>query len=174
MKEIKLEIDGIEVSAREGQSVLNAALDAGIFIPNICSHPDLSPQGECKLCVVELRGETVLSCRTEAAEGMKVVTKSEHLAHLRNTAMELMLASHPHDCTSCRSYLNCELQSMMQYLESVHARLRSVPKKNIKWNTNNPIILREMERCIQCGRCVRACRELRDVGILEYRVLDGE
>lgn len=174
MDHIDIVIDGVNVKAEKGQSILDAALDAGIYIPHICSHPDLSPQGECKLCVVETGGETVLSCMTEAESGMNVVTKTEQLNHLRVTALELMLASHPHDCTSCVVYLNCELQAMMQYLSAAHSRLRTVKKKNLNLNTGNPLIIREMERCIQCGRCVRACRELRDVGILDYRKKNDE
>ncbi len=174
MKEISLTIDGVEVKAAEGQSVLDAALDAGVYIPHICSHPDLSPQGECKLCVVETGGDTVLSCMTEASEGMVVNTKSDKLHHLRVTALELMLACHPHDCTSCVVYLNCELQAMMQYLSAAHSRMRDIKKKTINLNTNNPLIVREMERCIQCGRCVRACNELRGVKVLDYRNHDGE
>jgi len=174
LEAIEFFVDGVAVTARPGQSILEASLEAGIFIPNICSHPDLSPQGECKLCVVTLNGETVLSCKTQAEQGMRVITKSGHLQHLRVTALELMLAGHPHDCTSCVVYLNCELQAMMQYLGAVHSRMRDIRKKNAVWNTNNPIIKRDMDRCIQCGRCVRACKELRGVGILDYRKIDGE
>jgi NADPH-dependent glutamate synthase beta subunit-like oxidoreductase/Pyruvate/2-oxoacid:ferredoxin oxidoreductase delta subunit len=81
--------------------------------------------------------------------------------------MEFMLASHPHDCASCRSYLKCELQAMMQYLNAVHSRMREVEKATIKINTINPLIDREMERCILCGRCVRVCKDVRGVGILQ-------
>lgn len=174
LDEIVLSIDGVEVTSQKGQSILDASLNAGIYIPHICSHPDLSPQGECKLCVVEVDGETKLSCQTEVTQGLSVTTKSDHLQHLRVTAMELMLAGHPHDCTSCVVYLNCELQAMMQYLGAVHSRMRDIHKKNTAVNTSNPVIIRELERCIQCGRCVRACEELRGVGILEYRNRDGE
>ncbi len=174
MKDISLRVDGIEIKAEAGQNILQASLDAGIYIPHICSHPDLSAQGDCKLCVVELGGETVLSCQTQAEEGMEVVTKTDHLQELRGMAMELMLADHPHDCTSCKVYLNCELQAMMQYLGTVHARMRDIHRSTTSINTSNPIIIREMERCIKCGRCVRACDELRGVGILEYRRKDGE
>lgn len=174
MSDIEFFIDGVKVTAKTGQSILEASLEAGIYIPNICSHPDLSPQGECKLCVVELNGKTALSCQTKPEPGMNVISKSDKLHHLRVTAIELMLACHPHDCTSCVAYLNCELQAMMQYLGAAHSRLRDIHKKNVAINNRNPLIIREMERCIQCGRCVRACSELRDVGILDYLKRDGE
>ncbi len=176
MQKVNLTINGIKVEADEGQSVLQAALKADIYIPHLCAHPDLTPQGGCKMCVIEIEGQegAITSCTTEVKEGMVVRTKSEKLNHQRNVAMELMLASHPADCTSCPVYLNCELQSMFQYLGVAHSRLRRINKINIKINSNNPLIVRDMERCIQCGRCIRACADVRGVGILQYNQKDGE
>lgn len=176
MEKIRLIVDGREIEALPGQSVLEAALAADIYIPHICTHPDLPVQANCKLCVVEIEGldTPVCSCETEVKEGMVVTTKSEDLSHRRGVAMELMLAGHPHDCTGCKMYLKCELQAMMQYLGSVHSRLRTVRREATTINTNNPVIVREMERCIQCGRCVRACHKLRNVGVIDYKKLNDE
>lgn len=176
MNKIAVTIDEIQINANEGQSLLDAALEAGIYIPHICSHPDLEAQGGCKLCVVEIENEKnpVLSCMTKVQTGMRVHTKSEQLSKLRSISMELMLAGHPHDCTSCKAYMNCELQAMMQYLGTVHARMRDIHKKNTKINVINPLIVREMERCIQCGRCVRACKDLRGIGAIDYKNRDME
>ena len=174
---MELWIDGAAVEAREGQTVLQAALAAGIYIPHLCYHPDLPPQGGCKLCVVEIEGADTpaTSCTTPARPGMRVTTRSERLARLRKTSMELMLAGHPGDCTGCRSFGSCELQAMMQYLPAVaNGALRSFRRKAADWNTSGPLIDREMERCIQCGRCVRACQDLRGVGILDYHHREGE
>lgn len=168
-------IDQTPVPFQEGQTVLEAALAADIYIPHLCTHPDLSTQGECKLCIVDIEGRGVVcSCETPAEDGMKVTTKSETLAHRRGVALELMLAGHPHDCTSCKLYSNCELQAMTQYLGVVHSRMRSIHRKTNQINRVSPLIIREMERCIQCGRCVRACHDLRGVGVLHYNKLDGE
>ncbi len=170
-------IDGAEVRASEGQTVLQAAQAAGIYIPTLCSHPDLVPQGGCKLCVVEIDGfeKPVTSCATLAAPGMAVRTRTERVAKVRGLAMELILASHPADCTSCPSYLHCELQAMIQYIGVTHSRLRTVKKAHGVPDPRNRLIVRDMERCIQCGRCVRACRDLRGVGALAYlKDDDGE
>ena len=173
MGKVSLFIDGVQIQAEEGMSVLEAALSAGIYIPHLCSHPDLPATGGCKMCVVEIDGETAAmsSCVTEVKEGMKVRTKSEKLTQLRKIALELIMAGHPHDCTGCRAYGNCELQAMWQYLSVLHARMKDeMPeKKTLKLGTGTPVIIRENERCIQCGRCVRACHDLRKVGAIDYQ-----
>lgn len=176
METVTVYIDGRPITAQEGSSVLEAALAADCYIPHLCTHPDLPVQGNCNLCVVEIEGieGSVCACETPVRDGMRVTTKSEKLSHERSVAMELMLAGHPHDCTGCKMYLKCELQAMMQYLGTVHARMRSIHRETNNINTNNPLIVREMERCIQCGRCVRACEEMRKVGVLQYNKLGGE
>ncbi len=167
---IKLNIDGRDVETQEGKSVLDAALDAGIYIPYLCHHPDLSPNGACRLCIVEIEGIEGLptSCTTPASNGMVVRTKTEKVEHMRRLAMELMLAGHPADCGSCNKYLNCELQSVKQYLvcEDLSVRRRS---KLFPLNTGNPLFVHDPNKCIGCGRCVRACHELRGVGVLFYK-----
>lgn len=174
MGKVNLWVDGTRIQAEEGQSVLRAALAAGIYIPHICSHPDLEAQGGCKLCVVEIEGGEgpVCSCLTTAEEGMKVHTKGETLDAIRRTAMQVMMASHP-QCTGCRSFGNCEFQALQQYLSSVnHPGMREFHKETVNLNTNNPLIDRDMVRCIQCGRCVRVCADVRGVEVLHYNRVD--
>ena len=115
---IKLPIDGKTVEAREGQSVLHAALDAGIYIPHLCDHPDLEAKGGCRLCSVSINGDAaaVPSCTTIVEEGMVVNTKSEAAEAVRRTSMELMLATHPSECTGCPKFGKCELQSLYQVM----------------------------------------------------------
>lgn len=173
---VKLYIDGREIEAVEGQSVLNAALANDIYIPHLCSHPDLPVQSNCKLCVVNVEGmpDVLCACEVQVQEGMRVTTKSEDLMHRRRVSMELMLAGHPHDCTGCKRFGKCELQTLMQYLSVVHARMHHVIKHCNNINTVNPIVNRELERCIQCGRCVRACQDLRGANVLRYNNKNGE
>lgn len=176
MKKVTLIIDGYEIEAEEGQNLLQAALDAGIYIPHLCYHPDLKPLGNCKLCSVEIEGEPdiVQACETTVKEGMVVHTNTEKVKKLRMIALELILASHPKDCTSCDKYLNCELQALMQYMGVAHSRLREIEKENIRIPKSDSLIKREMQRCIQCGRCVRVCEEVRGVGVLTYNKRSGE
>lgn len=167
---MKLTIDGQEVEATTGQSVLDAAADAGIFIPHICKHPDLDAVGGCRLCMIQVDGsdEPVCACKTACREGMVVDSHGEQAERVRRMSMELILATHPTDCTGCPKYGICELQSMYQYLGVSPMRWR-VKSRPVATDTSNPLITHMMTRCIRCGRCVRACRDLRGVGILDYR-----
>ncbi len=167
---VSLNIDGRDVEARSGASVLDAALEAGIYVPHLCDHPDLPPYGVCRLCVVEIEGTEGLaaSCVTPATGGMVVRTQSEPIARARRMAMELLLAGHPVECGTCQKYLNCELQSLKQYLGVEESRVRRRAKL-LPVNSGNPLFVHDPNKCVLCGRCVRACAELRGVGILYYR-----
>jgi formate dehydrogenase (NADP+) beta subunit len=173
---VKIEVNGTTVVALPGRNLLQTCLDAGIYVPHLCSHPDLPAEGGCRMCTVEVDGfdAPVQACEITVADGMVVRTKTERVDHIRNVALELMLAPHPKDCTSCRAYLNCELQALMQYTGVVHSRLREIEKETAAIGGSNPIISKEMFRCIQCGRCIRACRDLRGVDVLRLNVKDGE
>lgn len=167
---MRLTIDDREIETQQGKSVLEASLVGGIYIPHLCHHTDLSPIGACRLCVVEVEGidGPVTACTTPAAEGMRVKTKGPEIEHTRRLAMELMLAGHPPDCGTCIKYLNCELQSLKQYLvaDTLSVKRRS---KLFPVNTGNPLFAQDPNKCVLCGRCVRACHDLRGVGVLFYK-----
>jgi formate dehydrogenase beta subunit len=167
---ITLNIDGREVETKKGRTVLEAALEAGIYVPHLCHHPDLTPVGGCGLCLAEIEGMQGLpiSCTTPAEEGMRVKTKTPQVDRMRRLAMELILSGHPPECTVCSQYLNCELQSVKQYIgtaEELRVRRRSKP---FTANTSNPLFVHDPARCILCGRCVRACHDLRGVDVLWF------
>ncbi|MBF0552712.1 MAG: (2Fe-2S)-binding protein, partial [Deltaproteobacteria bacterium] len=163
-EKIALSIDGHDVETAKGRSVLEAALKAGIYIPNLCHHPDLKPIGACRLCVVEIEGtqELATSCTTIAEAGMVVKTKGAKVDKVRRLAAELLLSVHPSECSTCPKYGQCEFQSIIQFLgvSDTHLRKRL---KTIPINSSNPFFLHDLSRCVMCGRCVRACREFRGV-----------
>ena len=170
-----LTIDGREVEAEAGSSILDAALAAGIFIPHLCTHPDLEPIGGCGLCMVKVEGtdEPVRACMTEVQEGMAISTTDTEADRLRRLAMELILATHPADCTGCPKYGVCELQSMYQYMGVSPQRWRC-KGRTVPTDDSNPLITHMFTRCIRCGRCVRACESLRGVGAIGFvRADDG-
>ena len=169
MNTITLNIDGKDVKSTAGKTVLEAALENGIYIPTLCYHPNLSPFGACRLCIVQVEGLRGLptSCTVMAKDGMIVKTDTPDIKQVRKMAMELILAAHPDDCLVCTQNLNCELQAVAQYIGVDQKRLKtSINEKPL--NTANPLFNHDMSKCILCGRCVRACYELRGVGILSF------
>jgi len=172
---MKLTINGQEVEGREGLTVLQVAEEAGIFIPHLCAHPDLTPVGGCRQCMVCIDGATepVCACETLAADGMVVDANAPEAERVRKMAMQLILATHPADCSGCPKFGICELQSMYQYMgvSPQGWRLKSRP---VPTDESNPLITHMFTRCVRCGRCVRACREVRGVKVLDYqRTEDG-
>lgn len=168
-------IDGVRVETADNANVLEAALQAGIYIPHLCHHPDLPENGSCRMCIVEVEGQEGVtpSCTLRAKDGMVIHTKTERVNKLRTLALELLLAGHPEDCSTCPKYGNCELQTLIQYIGANNARMR-VRSKGIKMEERNPLLIHDMNRCVLCGRCVRACKDLRGVGILDYKKKDME
>ena len=162
-------IDGVKLNVPDGANVLDCALENGIYIPHLCHHKDLNPLGSCRMCIVELEGQegVVTSCTLKAKDGMVIHTKTEEVTRLRMLALELLLAGHPEDCSTCPKYGNCELQMLIQYIGPKTGRLK-MRVKGFKENTANPLIVHDMNRCVLCGRCVRACNELRGVKVLDY------
>ena len=168
-------IDGTRLEVPENKTVLECALEAGIYIPHLCHHPDLPENGSCRMCIVEVEGQEGIttSCTLRAQDGMVVHTTSERINKLRTLALELLLAGHPEDCSTCPKYGNCELQTLIQYIGANNARMRT-RIKGIKMEEGNPLLIHDMNRCVLCGRCVRACNKLRGVGVLQYNKKDLE
>ncbi len=168
-------IDGKKLEVPEDKNVLDCALENGIYIPHLCHHKDLNPLGSCRMCIVKVEGqeEVTTSCTLKAKDGMVIQTKTPEIDRLRMLALELLLAGHPEDCSTCPKYGNCELQMLIQYIGPKTGRLK-LRTKGFKEQKDNPLILHDMNRCVLCGRCVRACNELRGVKVLQYQKKEME
>jgi len=166
---VHITIDGTLLEVEEGKNVLDAALENGIYIPHLCHHKDLNPLGSCRMCIVEVEGQpgVTTSCTLKATEGLSVKTDSEEIRRLRMLALELLLTGHPEDCSTCPKYGNCELQTLIQYIGPKTGRMK-MRSKGFK-PVEQDMLIHDMDRCVLCGRCVRACNELRGVKVLQYK-----
>lgn len=168
-KKVTLTIDGIQVEAYEGEMVLEAARRAGIDIPTLCYHPAIGPIGSCRVCVVEIENGKGLpaSCVTPVREGIVVHTNTDAVREARRTVVELILASHPQDCLSCERNGKCELQDLAMRLGIREARFRR-EKEHKESDTSSAALVRDMDKCILCGRCVSVCGEVQNVAALGF------
>jgi bidirectional [NiFe] hydrogenase diaphorase subunit len=156
-----LEIDGQEVSARAGQTILEVARENDIDIPTLCHLEGLSDVGACRLCLVEIKGSNKLlpACVATVQEGMEVSTSTERLKKHRRTILELLFAERNHICSVCVSNGRCELQSLGQQQGVTHIRL---PYRNpeLTVDASHDRFTADHNRCILCLRCVRVCAEV--------------
>ncbi|MGB4660820.1 MAG: FAD-dependent oxidoreductase [Mobilitalea sp.] len=174
MSQISMIIDERVIITEDNKTILEAALANNIYIPNLCYHENLHPSGGCRLCVVEQEGVegVITSCSTKVQEGMIIHTKNELAEKVRKLSVDLMFKTHPDECTGCPKYGKCQLQSISQYVGDTGRNLRSLKIRNSA-DESNPLILHEMYRCILCGRCVRACDDLRGVGALKFEKVNN-
>ncbi len=162
MGDLRATIDGTEGVFSEGTTILEAAEGAGIRIPTLCHHPELKPEGSCRLCVVEVEGSPrlVASCHTPINEGMVIRTRSPKVVATRKAVVELLLAGHTGPCVTDECAKDCELHNIAAELEVAPPRFRVRQPRNYPVEEVSPYVRRDMSRCILCRRCVRACTEI--------------
>lgn len=161
---VRLTIDGNAVQVPTGTTIAKAAERVGIRIPTLCYHPYLSVPGACRVCIVDVRdiGHHMAACSTEVWEGMEVVTNTPVLRQARRDIVELILDNHPRDCQTCERDGNCELQNLA-YALGVRERLFEGQRKDYPCDTRGVAVVREPNKCILCGRCIRMCAEVQNV-----------
>jgi formate dehydrogenase major subunit len=161
--QVRLLIDGCEISVPAGTSVMRAAALADLKIPKLCATDQLEAFGSCRLCLVQIEGMKgyPASCTTPVAEGMKVTTQNAELARLRRGVMELYISDHPLDCLTCPANGHCELQDMAGAvgLREVRYGYAGANHLDAPKDESNPYFTFDASKCIVCSRCVRACDE---------------
>ncbi len=168
---VKAKIDGTEVEAKRGTTILDAAKSVGIFIPTLCHHPDLKPFGVCRICTVEIEGRGLtISCRTPLEDGMVVKTHGPVIDTVRRTAVELLVVNHAVDCLACAKNDQCELQRLSNYVGVDRERLNRLRrgKRSLPLDTSNPFFDRDPNKCVLCGICVRTCAEIQGVNAINF------
>ena len=170
MSKVNLSINGIEYDVPSSLTVLEAARSVGIDIPSLCFLKDINEVGACRVCVVEVEGARALqaSCVLPVREGMVIDTNNNRVRKARKSTVELLLANHNRECTTCVRSKNCELQSLSEELG-----IRSIGFEGVKrepsFDDLSPSIIRDSSKCILCGRCVSACKNVQGIGILDFQ-----
>lgn len=163
---INLTIDNKKISAKENKTILEVALENDIYIPNLCFHPDLKPESACRLCVVEIEGRRGIStaCDTQIHEEMVVKTKTDKLQNYRKNLIWLTLSELPKDILP-----NSQLKQVVEYIGVKELLSNYAPKeRNLPILSDEPLFVRDMNKCILCGRCVSICQEARETGVIGF------
>ncbi|MEJ2170168.1 MAG: 2Fe-2S iron-sulfur cluster-binding protein [Desulfobacterales bacterium] len=173
MQKIKATINGTEIRADAGTTILDAARTAGIEIPTLCHNPDLKPTGNCRICVVEVQGARALvgACHTPVSAGMVIETNSPKVLMARKATIELLMAAHTGECVTDEHTGTCALRKLADQLESGSPRFLMRRPRWYPVEATNPYVVRDMSKCILCRKCISACTEIarKNVYSLAYR-----
>lgn len=168
-KMITINIDGIPVTVPSGTTIMEAAKKVGIKIPSLCHHPDLNVRAFCRVCLVEDSRSWRLktACNNLVDECGDILTNTAKVRKARKTVLELLLANHPQDCLHCERNRKCELQTLAEELNirgnTFDSVVKPVPKER-----SNPALVRDMTKCVRCGRCVEACQSVQSTNAIGY------
>ncbi len=161
-------VNGREVAFDNEKNLLEVIRKANIEIPTFCYHSELSVYGACRLCMVDIEGRGLItSCSTKPEEGMKVKTHTSELREMRKIILELLLANHDRDCTSCQKNANCKLQDLAYKLGVDKIRFKKT-EKILPIDYSSKALVRDPNKCILCGDCVRACSEIQGIGAIDF------
>lgn len=159
-------LDGDDVDFNAGETILQAATRAGKYIPHLCSQPGFHPGGSCRLCVVKVDGRTGPACTIQAAADQEVESEIHELQHHRRTLLRLLFIEGNHFCPSCEKSGNCLLQATAYQLEMRGPRFEEFyPNRQV--DASHPDILLDLNRCILCGLCVQASRDIDGKGVFD-------
>jgi len=166
---ITIDVNGRHLEAESGEILLPVLKRNHIDIPTLCYMEDMLPTGACRMCVVEVDGQGPLvpSCAFPVQDGIKIHTHSQRVLDSRKTILELLLASHPEDCFYCERNQSCKLQTLAQTLGVREKRFHG-DRNEGKLDVSSPSIVRDPNKCILCGRCVRVCEEIQSVSAIDF------
>jgi len=168
-KKITVTIDGQEISAKPGQTILECARNLGIFIPTLCHYENTTNVGACRVCVVEVENarSLVASCCMPVSPGMVVRTNTPAVRAAQKMIVELLWSSGDHNCLVCERNGHCELQDLVYWLKIDKPRF-PIESPNHALDDSNTMIYRDLNKCVLCGRCIRACNEIQVNEVLDF------
>ena len=165
---VTLTIDGIEIKAKKGTTILQAARNAGIDIPTLCFLKEINEVGDCRMCIVEIEGRRgfATSCVQKVEEGMIVHTNTKEVLEARKVILDLILSNHVKECLTCVRSGNCELQELTHKLNITNIEF---PGEILKHETDDksPSIVRDFNKCVLCRRCVATCKKVQEIGAID-------
>lgn len=152
-------LDGREIAFSPGQTIMEAASAADVYIPHLCHHPDLAPHGSCRLCMVQANGRMVAACTSQASAGLKVLNNTQEINDTRRALVQMLFVEGNHICPGCLKTGNCQLQAVGYFLGMLTERFAHFyPQRDV--DASHPHIMLDFNRCILCELCVRASREI--------------
>jgi len=167
-KSATVTIDGREFPINGERNLLEVIRKAGIGIPTFCYHSDLSVYGACRLCLVEVEGRgLVASCSTPAEPGLRVRTNTPEIREIRTIAVELLLANHDSSCPTCAKSNSCQLQALARRLGIEKVRFKPA-RRPAPVDRSSPSLVRDPNKCVLCGDCVRVCSEIQGIGAIDF------
>jgi [NiFe] hydrogenase diaphorase moiety small subunit len=167
-KSITFKIDGVMVTARAGQTIMDAADETGIYIPRLCDVEGLEPQGSCRVCTVKVNGRPAAACTQPAARGIVVENDTLEILNYRRDLIRMLFQEGNHLCSICEASGRCELQAMAYRLGIVEPAKYPYLQPVRPIDASHPDILLDKNRCIRCGRCIRASRQIDGKNVFGY------
>ena len=151
-------LDGRQIPFTDGQTIMEAATAAGVYIPHLCYHPEFAPHGSCKVCSVKIGTVYASACYEPAVDGLVVESESEEVRGMRRRAVQMLFAEGNHYCPFCEKSGNCQLQAVAYYLDMEDTHYpHQYPQRSL--DASHPDALIDHDRCILCELCVRASRD---------------
>ena len=164
---VNITIDGVQIQATAGQSIMQAADEAGIYIPRLCAHEDLKPYGSCRVCTVLVNGRAQAACTQPVAEGIVVENETDEVQKIRASLIEMLFVEGNHYCMFCEKSGNCELQALAYRFGITAPRFPYLyPERDV--DASHPDIFIDRNRCIVCARCVRASRDIDGKNVFQF------
>ncbi|MCF7790516.1 MAG: (2Fe-2S)-binding protein [Victivallales bacterium] len=167
MADITFKIDNVDIKGKPGQTIMEAADAAGIYIPRLCTYEGLQPHGSCRVCTVFVNGRAQAACTQPIAEGITVDNSSEEVQQIRKDIIEMLFVEGNHYCMFCEKSGNCELQALAYRLGVLAPKYPYLfPKRDI--DASHKDIFIDRNRCVLCGRCVRASQDIDGKNVFEF------
>ncbi len=154
-----IKIDGKTITFEQGDTIIDAALRAGEYIPHLCHNPEFHPHGSCRVCIVEVNGRQASACTLQAADGMEIINTSESITEERRNLLQMLFVEGNHVCPGCEKSGACQLQAVAYYTNMLSPHYTHFfPRRTL--DASHPDMVIDFDRCILCELCVRASRDV--------------